>query len=261
MNEVGRCQVTLIRPVAFDPYRQNRATGASILIDRGTNGTVGAGMIVDRSTAPEFLRDHWDEDTLAAMQAVRPSQVTLEERSARFGHPPLTILLTGLSGSGKTTLAYALERRLFELGCAVTVLDGRQMRQTISKGLGFTVAERSENLRRSIDVARFMNEAGLVCICAFVAPNAAVREKARQAVGADRFVEVYLSAPIETCREREESGMYAKADAGEIPDFPGVTAPYEAPANPDVVIDTSTSGVEDSVNRLVEAIWKRLGRS
>jgi bifunctional enzyme CysN/CysC len=261
MNEVGRCQVTLIRPVAFDPYRQNRATGAFIVIDRGTNGTVGAGMIVDRSTAPEFLRDHWDEDTLAAMQAVRPSQVTLDERTARFGHPPLTILLTGLSGSGTTTLAYALERRLFELGCGVTVLDGRQMRQTISKGLGFTVAERSENLRRSIDVARFMNEAGLICICAFVAPNAAVREKARQAVGVERFVEVYLSAPVETCREREESGMYAKADAGEIPDFPGVTAPYEAPANPDVVIDTSTSDVEDSVNRLVEAIWKRLGRS
>jgi bifunctional enzyme CysN/CysC len=260
MNEVGRCQVTLIRPVAFDAYRQNRATGAFILIDRMTNGTVGAGMIVDRSSAPEFLRDNWDEDTLAGMQAVRSSQVTADERSARFGHPPLTILLTGLSGSGKTTIAYALERRLFELGCAVTVLDGRQMRQTISKGLGFTVAERSENLRRSVDVARFMNEAGLICICAFLAPSAAVRDKARQAVGPDRFFEVYLSAPVETCREREENGMYAKADAGEIPDFPGVSAPYEAPSNPDLVLDTGGESVETNVNRLVDALWKRLGR-
>jgi bifunctional enzyme CysN/CysC len=260
MNEVGRCQVTLSRPIAFDVYRQNRATGAFILIDRMTNGTVGAGMIVDRATAPEFLRDNWEDDTLAAIQELRPTQVTAAERAARYGHPPLTILLTGLSGSGKTTVAYALERRLFEMGLAVTVLDGRQMRQTLSKGLGFTSAERSENLRRSIDVARFLNEAGLICICSFVAPSAAVREKARQAVGRDRFVEVYVSAPLDVCRERDTEGMYARADAGEIPDFPGVSAPYDAPAQPDLTVDTGRSSVAECVEQIVQVIGRRLGR-
>jgi bifunctional enzyme CysN/CysC len=257
MNEVGRCELTLSRPIAFDTYRLNRATGAFIVIDRMTNGTVGAGMIVDRATAPEFLRDNWGGDTLAAMQAVRPSAVTSAERAGRFGHAPVTILLTGLSGSGKTTIAYALERRLFDMGRAVVVLDGRQTRQTISKGLGFTSAERSENLRRSIDVARFMNEAGLICICAFVAPSAAVREKARQAVGEDRFIEVFVSAPLDMCREREGGGMYAKAYAGEIPDFPGVSAPYDVPAHPAVAVDTSKLTVEECVDRIVAALEKR----
>jgi bifunctional enzyme CysN/CysC len=258
MNEVGRCQLTLSRPVAFDAYRQNRATGACILIDRMTNGTVGACLIVDRATAPDFLRDRWEEDSVARAGTLGSSQVTADERATRFGHRPLTILLTGVSGSGKTTIAYALERRLFEMGCAVAVLDGRQMRQTISKGLGFTDAERSENLRRSIDVARFLNEAGLVCICAFVAPSATVREKARQAVGSDRFLEIHLSAPIETCRAREESGMYARADAGEIADVSGVSAPYEPPAHPDLALDTSVVGVDACVDAIMTVVEGRL---
>jgi bifunctional enzyme CysN/CysC len=256
MNEVGRCQFALSRPVAFDAYRQNRATGAFIVIDRMTNGTVGAGMIVDRATAPEFLRDYWTDDTLAAVRAARPSEVTAGERATRFGHPPLTVLLTGLPGSGKTTIAYALERRLFEMGRAVTVLDGRQMRQTISRGLGFTVGERSENLRRAIDVARFMNEAGLICICAFVAPDAAVREKARQAIGTARFVEVYLSAPLEVCRQREQHGMYAKAESGEVPDFPGISAPYDVPHGAEVTVDTASLSVDECVDRIVAALGR-----
>ena len=118
------------------------------------------------------------------MQALRSSQVTSAERAARFGQLPLTVLLTGLPGSGQETIAYALERRLFDMGRAVTVLDAREMRATISKGLGFTAAERS-NLRRATDVARFINEAGQICICAFVAPSAAVRQRARDAIGSD----------------------------------------------------------------------------
>jgi len=219
---------------------------------------VGAGMIVDRSNAPGFLRDNWEEDTLAAMEARRSSKVTASEREARFGHPALTVLLTGLPGSGKTTLAYAVERRLFEMGRAVTVLDGLELRQTISKGLGFTAAERSENLRRGADVARYMNEAGLICLCAFVAPSAAVRQRARQAVGEGRFIEIALTAPIDILKVREQTGAYARAEAGELPDYPGVSAPYDVPATPDLSLDTSTLTVEECVERIVSLLTGRI---
>ncbi len=261
MNEVGRCVVTVGRPLSFDAYRKNRATGAFIIVDRMTNGTVGAGMIVDRSHAPGFLRDQWQDDTLAAARALQSSQVTSDERAARLAHAPLTVLITGLNGSGKTTIAYALERRLFDMGIAVSVLDGMQARHNISKGLGFTSAERSENLRRGMDVARYMNEAGLVCICAFVAPSAAVRERARQAIGPERFIEVHVHADDAVCRSRDTLGMYAKADAGEIPDFPGVSAPYDVPAHPDVTLDTGTLAVGECVERIVPVVLQRLGRS
>ena len=144
------------------------------------------------------------------------------------------------------------------MGRAVTVLDGRQMRTTISKDLGFTAAERSENLRRAIDVARFMNEAGLICICAFVAPSAAVRERARQAVASERFVEIHLSAPLDTCRARDETGSYARADAGELLDFPGVSAPYDVPVAPDLTLDTASLTVDECVERIVMVLADKL---
>jgi bifunctional enzyme CysN/CysC len=183
--------------------------------------------------------------------------VTGAERAVRAGHRGVTVLLTGLVGSGKTTIAYALERRLFDEGRAVCVLDGRQMRQTISRDLGFSAAERSENLRRSADVARYLNDAGLICIASFLAPTADVRDKARLAIGADRLLEVHVDAPIEVCRERDREGMYAKADAGEIPEFPGVTGRYEPPVAPALTLDTATLSVEAAVDRLVELLQER----
>src|SRR5690606_21572153 len=145
LNEIGRCQIKLAAPIAFDGYRRNRATGSFIVIDRVSNRTVGAGMILDLE-ADDAIQDAWEADPRADRLVGSTSRVTLEERSARFGQTPSTILLTGLSGSGKTTIAHALERRLFELGRAVTVLDGANMRLGISKDLGFTAQERSENL-------------------------------------------------------------------------------------------------------------------
>jgi bifunctional enzyme CysN/CysC len=251
MNEVGRCTVALSRPVGFDPYRSNRAMGAFIFVDRLTNRTVGAGMIIDRASSLKFLQDFWEGDTAEGAASARRSAVTSDERHARFGQVAGTLLLTGLSGSGKTTVAYALERRLFDAGRAVCVLDGTQMRQTISRDLGYSRSERSENLRRSIDVARFMNDAGLICIGAFLAPDEATRKKARNAIGDTRFVEVYVSAPVEVCRQREQGGMYAKADSGEIPDFPGVSAPYEEPTQADLVVQTDTLSVDQCVDRIV----------
>jgi bifunctional enzyme CysN/CysC len=254
MNEVARCRVTVNRPIAFDPYRRNRGTGAFIVIDRLTNRTVGAGMILDRPDAADTVADRWSGDTPEAAEAARTSQVTSAERAVRAGHRGVTVLLTGLVGSGKSTIAAALERRLFDEGRSVCVLDGRQMRQTISRDLGFSAADRSENLRRSADVARYLNDAGLICIAAFLAPTADVRDKARNAIGGGRFLEVHVDAPIEVCRARDREGWYARADAGEIADFPGVTGRYEPPASPDLTLDTTALSIEASVDRLVQLL-------
>jgi bifunctional enzyme CysN/CysC len=257
MNEVGRCTVTLSRPVAVDAYRQNRTMGAFIVIDRLTNRTVGAGMVLDRRVSEDRAPSAWDGDTREAAIAAGATGVSAAERAARFGQAPLTVLLTGLEAAGKSTLAYALERRLFDAGRAVAVLDGRQMRQTISRDLGFTSADRSENLRRAIDVARFFNDAGVIAICALIAPDAAVRRRARQAVGADRFLLIHVATPIAVCRARDTHGVYARADAGELGEFPGVSAPYDAPADADLVIDASTESVDAGVDRVVQLLRER----
>jgi bifunctional enzyme CysN/CysC len=253
LNEIGRCAVHLNQPIAFDGYRRNRVTGAFIVIDRLTNATMGAGMILDRATGEE-RHDHWDAPPQSERLHEEHGNVRLEERSARFGQKPATLLLTGLTGAGKTTIAYALERRLFEEGRAACVLDGQNMRLGISRDLGFSPEDRSENLRRGVEVARLMNDAGLICIGAFVAPSEEARNKAREVVGPERFLVVHLSAPIEVCRRRDADGMYALADRGEIADFPGVSAPYEQPVQPDLVVPTHELPVEECVSR----IWRLL---
>jgi bifunctional enzyme CysN/CysC len=250
LNEIGRCGITLTSPIAFDAYRRNRTTGGFIMIDRLTNATVAAGMILDREPADGSRIAHWEDEPAVAEQSAAGG-VTADERAARFGQQPVTILFTGLPGSGKTSLARAVERRLFDAGHAATVLDGTAMRQGISRDLGFTADERSENLRRSAEVARLFNESGLICLAAFVAPDAAIREKAAERVGRERFLVVHLAAPLDVCRQRDTSGGYAKADAGEIADFPGVTAPYEPPVNPDLVIPSHEWPLAKSVEAVL----------
>jgi bifunctional enzyme CysN/CysC len=249
LNEIGRCTVTLTSPIAHDTYRRNRTTGGFIMIDRLTSATVAAGMILDRE-AEGTAADHWDDSAAAEHLHAEQSGVTAAEREARFGQKPATILLTGLTGSGKSTLAKALERKLFDMGRGVVVLDGQNMRLGISKDLGFTAADRSENLRRSVEVARLFNDAGMLCIAAFVAPDDAVRRKAADRVGSDRFLVVHLSAPVEVCRTRDTEGHYRLADEGELANFPGVSAAYEEPADPDLVLPTH----EWPVGRCVDAV-------
>jgi bifunctional enzyme CysN/CysC len=256
LNEIGRCTIALNQPLCFDGYRRNRTTGAFIIIDRLTNGTVGAGMILDRSTADARF-DHWDDAPASTTLHGERSNVSLEQRQARFGQKPATILLTGLTGSGKTTLAYALERRLFDDGRAVTVLDGQNMRRGISKDLGFTADERSENLRRSAEVAKLFNDAGIIVVAAFVAPEEAVRQKAANTIGHERFLVVHLAAPIEVCRQRDTDGHYKLADAGEIPFFPGVTSPYEPPAKPDLILETDKLPVDQCLERILTLLSSR----
>jgi bifunctional enzyme CysN/CysC len=255
LNEIARCQVTLNQPIAFDPYDRNRSTGAFVIIDRMTHGTIGAGMILSREASD--AKDYWTAESVSRQLQGQTSNVTHQQRAARFSQQPATVLITGLTGTGKTTIAYALERRLFDQDRAVCVLDGENMRLGISKDLGFSADGRSENLRRSFEVAKLMNDAGLICICSFLAPSKKIRQRAREEIGPHRFFEVYLSAPIEVCRRRDTKGIYSLADSGEIEDFPGVSSPYEEPKLPDLMLQTDRLSVEECIDRIVMLLKER----
>ncbi len=250
LNEIGRCQITLTQPLCFDAYRRNRSTGAFIVIDRITNSTVAAGMILDREMG-DGIQGHWDDESQTAGSHEEQGSVTLTERAARFGQQPATVFLTGLTGSGKTTVAFALERKLFDRGRVATVIDGQNMRRGINKDLGFSADERSENIRRSAEVAKLFNDSGIICIAAFVAPDDTIRSKARELVGAERFFTVYLKAPIEVCRQRDTDGHYKLADAGDLTNFPGVSAPFEDPQQVDLVLETDKVPVAQCVDRII----------
>jgi bifunctional enzyme CysN/CysC len=251
LNEIGRCVVSLTRPIAYDPYTRNRETGSFIVIDRLTNSTVGAGMVLDRdpnklSVSPEKqVRTH-----KSGHVSRHASGISEELRTERMGHKPATIWLTGLPRSGKSTIAYELERKLFEAGSNCFVLDGENARLGFSKDLGFSADDRSENLRRAAEVARVLNEAGIICICAFVSPYQTSRDQTREILSPERYMEVYLSAPADACRQRDAK-LYEMADSGEISEFSGVTAPYEKPHAPDLTLPTHEIDLEESTERII----------
>jgi adenylyl-sulfate kinase len=174
-----------------------------------------------------------------------------------LGHRPVTLWLTGLSGSGKSTLASALELRLTEDGHACYRLDGDNLRHGLNRDLGFSPEDRRENIRRAAEVARLMNDAGLVVITAFISPYRGDRAVAREIIGAERFVEVYLSADLATCERRDPKGLYARARRGELPHFTGIDAPYEVPQAADIVIDTGAVSVEEATDRLLAEALSR----
>jgi bifunctional enzyme CysN/CysC len=250
LNEIGLVEVRTSRPLLFDPYSRNRATGSFIVIDRITNGTVGAGMITGSAEG------HWQDRAPGRLEAT-PSAVTTEERRARYGQKPVTVLLTGLAGSGKTEIARLLERKLFDRGQAVIALDGQAMRLGMNRDLGFSAADRSENLRRSMEVARVVNDAGLLCLASFVAPEADARKKSRALVGEDRFFLVHLAAPLEACQSSDRSGLYRDAAAGKLHDVPGISFPYEPPHDADLVLPSHELPLEECATRILAELVRR----
>ena len=252
LNEIGRSELSLTEPIVFDPYQANRELGGLIVIDRVTNATVAAGMVLpphQPATAP------WDEAPHGELH-VAASRVGMAEREARLGQKPVTILLTGLARAGKTAVAQAVERKLFDAGKLTAVLDGQSFRLGMSRDLGFSPRERSENIRRAAETARLMNDAGLICLTSFVAPEAAVRERARQTIGSERFLEVFLTAPLAVLQERDEDGLYAAAARGEA-SVPGVSAPFEAPQAADLILQTDVLDVEQCANAIVALLRQR----
>ena len=186
------------------------------------------------------------------------SKVSVKERAVLQHQNAATIWLTGLSASGKSTLAYELERRLHDLGHANFVLDGDNIRHGLSSDLGFSPENRKENIRRVAEVARLFNDAGVVMITAFISPYRDDRAVARSVLGPERFMEVYLAADLSVCERRDPRGLYSRARAGEIAGFTGISAPYEAPDNPTIRLDTGLQSVEQSIAQLLETVLPRL---
>lgn len=255
LNEIGRVQLDLHAPFMMDPYERNRATGSFVMIDPLTHRTVAAGMI--RRPGRPALVDPAESRPASRNIVEHRGSVSAEDRSRVLGgQKPATLWLTGLSGSGKSTLAFAVEKELARLGCASFVLDGDNVRHGLNRDLGFAPAERTENIRRIAEVSRLMNDAGLIVIAAFIAPYRLDRAHAREVIG-ERFVEVFVDAPLEICEERDPKGLYAKARRGEISDFTGVSAPYEAPESPDVHLETDRLTPEDAAKKVVSELQGR----
>jgi bifunctional enzyme CysN/CysC len=248
MNDIGRARLTLHRPLAYDHYQRNRQTGNFILIDRMTNATVAAGMILDRVVSGE------DGTKVPVSRNIRreASMVATEDREQILKQRGVTIWLTGLSGSGKSTIAKQLEQQLVQDGHLCYILDGDNIRHGLNRDLGFSAEERKENIRRIAEVAHLFNMAGMIAVTAFISPYRADREMAREIVGADNFLEVHVSTPIEVCEQRDPKSLYKKARAGEIPQFTGITDPYEAPGKPSLEIDASALEPEESVKAIIQ---------
>ncbi|PYD05011.1 adenylyl-sulfate kinase [Pseudomonas syringae pv. maculicola] len=184
----------------------------------------------------------------------QPSQVSSKDREQHLRQTPKTVWLTGLSGSGKSTIAFALERALMDLGKLAYTLDGDNIRQGLCRDLGFSAEHRSENIRRIAEVARLMNDAGLIVISSFISPYEADREAARSIIGNERFMEVFISTPLETCIQRDPKGLYRRAVAGELKDFTGISAPYESPLYPVLQLDTRHVPIEECVARILDIL-------
>ena len=254
LNEIGRVQLQTFQPIAFDSYRKNRSTGSFILVDPNDNGTVGAGMIIERPKPPEKLKP--DSTPKSANIRREMHDVSPEERGRILKQKACTVWLTGLSGSGKSTIGRALEKQLLDRGHVAYLLDGDNIRYGISRDLGFSAADREENIRRIAEVANLFNNAGIIAITSFISPYRASRIAAAEVVGRGRFMEVHVSTPLEVCESRDPKGLYKKVRAGEIENFTGISDPYEPPTTPQLELPTQKLSLEACIQKIIEQLEK-----
>ncbi|TXI35949.1 MAG: adenylyl-sulfate kinase [Aquipseudomonas alcaligenes] len=244
LNEIGVCTLSLDRAAPFDPYAENRDMGSFIVIDRYTHQTVGAGMLHFALRRSQNI--HW--------QAV---EVDKAARTRLNGHKPCVIWLTGLSGAGKSTIANLLERRLHAQGVHTYLLDGDNVRHGLNKDLGFTAADRVENIRRIGEVAKLMVDAGLMVVTAFISPFRSERQLARDLVAEGEFIEVFVDTPLAEVEKRDPKGLYKKARRGELKNFTGIDSPYEAPEQPEIRIETLRHSAEEAADLIVQQLRER----
>jgi bifunctional enzyme CysN/CysC len=237
LNEIGLAHVSTAEPIAFDPYRGNRDTGSFIIIDRATNATAGAGMI--DFGLRRAANVHW--------QAI---DVDAKARAGIKGQKPCVLWFTGLSGSGKSTIANLTEKRLFGEGRHTYMLDGDNVRHGLNRDLGFTAADRVENIRRVAETAKLFADAGLIVLVSFISPFRSERELARGLLGPGQFVEIFVDTPLSVCRARDPKGLYKRASAGLIKNFTGIDSPYEIPENPDLILKTEQAPAEELAERV-----------
>lgn len=244
-NEIAVCDIALAEEMVYDTFERHKALGCFILIDRVTNMTSACGVIRHSLRRSENLV--WQKQ-----------DITREIRAGKMGQKPLTLWFTGLSGSGKSTLANELEKALSLQGKYTMLLDGDNVRMGLNQNLGFEEQDRIENIRRIAEVAKLMNDAGLIVLTAFISPYISDRRRAREIIGGGNFIEIYVSTPLEECEKRDVKGLYKKARSGQIPNFTGISSPYEPPRGAEIEIDTSKYTLEDAADYILKEIQKYL---
>ncbi len=243
-QEIAFVNVATAEPIGFEPYQENKETGSFILIERHGNATVAAGLI-------RFgLRR-------AANTYFQSFEVTKTARARLNAQKPALLWFTGLSGAGKSTIADQLEGKLHALGKHTFVLDGDNVRHGLNRDLGFTEADRVENIRRVAEVAKLFVEAGLITLVSFISPFRAEREMARELVAPGEFVEIFVNTPLETCEQRDPKGLYKKARRGELQNFTGLDSPYEPPENPELTLNARTESAGDLADRIIDFMQQR----
>lgn len=241
MNEIGVCNISLSNRVAFDPYDEDPVMGGFIIVDRMTNNTVGMGLIDFALRRSDNI--HWQS-----------MDVTKQSRAEQKSQKPRLIWFTGLSGSGKSSIANILEKKLQSMGRHTITLDGDNIRHGLNRDLGFTKADRVENIRRVGETSKLMVDAGLICISSFISPFSSEREMVRNLMEDEEFVEVFVDTPLEVCESRDVKGLYAKARSGKLTNFTGISSPYEAPENPEIRIDTTKLSAEEAAEEIIDYI-------
>ena len=244
LNEIGNCTLAVDRPIAFDSYAENRQTGSFILIDRMTNNTVGMGMI--NFPLRRAANIHWQN-----------LDINKAANAEQKGQNPAVLWFTGLSGSGKSTIANEVQRRLYATGRHSFILDGDNVRHGLNRDLGFTDADRVENIRRVAEVSKLMVEAGLIMLVSFISPFRAERDLARNLMEEGEFIEIFVNTPLSVAETRDPKGLYKKARAGNLKNFTGIDSPYEAPENPEIEINTAEMSVEDAAERVIIGLIER----